>query len=265
MKTLDVQQRRVLMVDLSAHKRYDAFHTNHRSTMGRSSETSRFTNQGEGKEGALPKDEDYLRLFYYLCHSCLFDHHAVENGVVVVVDLNYIGPVDYRSAFPSKVRKRLIEVTNGISCFKMKGCFLLHEPWWVKGMLAMVAPFFGTKKLRARIKKRGKQYQQLAEELGRNENGGGGGGGGSGGSSGSSNPETPIEAQKGPEDHSKVGLKPVNVDKGVTVQKNKAWTNFFPIQFCNIGTNKAGDHWLKVSFFRPKSNSVNVFFYIVVL
>ena len=72
MKRLDNQGRRVVCIDLSCYKRYDELHPS----------TSSKKN-GDGDAAATKLVEtDYLRLLYFVCHTCLFDNIAIDRGVV---------------------------------------------------------------------------------------------------------------------------------------------------------------------------------------
>ena len=83
--------------------------------------------------------KSFFNIVYFslisLSHACLFDNNAIDRGVVVIVSLNHIGPLEFRRAFPTKVREQISEITNGISCFRMKECYLLRAPWWMKGLM----------------------------------------------------------------------------------------------------------------------------------
>ena len=139
-KRLDEQGRRVLCIDLSCYKRYDELHK---------ATSSKKKKNGGGRDAATTTttttklvETDYLRLLYFVCHACLFDNNAIDRGVVVIVSLNHIGPLEFRRAFPTKVREQISEITNGISCFRMKECYLLRAPWWMKGLMVSKNYYF---------------------------------------------------------------------------------------------------------------------------
>jgi hypothetical protein len=224
MKQVDSEGRRVLCLDLSYHKKYDERHKNDQD----------FQLQAN----------DYLRLIWYIIHACIFDDVAIVRGVAVVVNLNYIGPFAFRSAFPSSARANIREATNGISCFKMKVCHLLHEPWWMKGLLVMMNPFVGSDKLKHRIKRQGKKLEEVAVSLG---------------SVVQSEEEKVQEVEetsnekdkdKEKEKEKDKGEKPVNKEGTNTCNNNSCispdWTLRYPAGFCGVGTNVAGDHWMCV-------------------
>ena len=266
MQQLDSLQRRVLTLDLSTHSSSSSSGSggggsskSKRDSSGQTLRSKTMNNSNSSKSSKTEiVDHDYICLMYYLCHSCLFDDYAVTNGVVVVINLNYIGPIDFKRAFPSSARKCLIEMTNGISCFKMKGCYLLHEPWWVKGMLSMVKSFLGSKKLQNRLYKKGKEIASVAEAIGR-EGGNSGGGGGGGGSS-VVNVINPLEMSNvcSPEVESNGsgsgssgggdsgGTGGTGTGGGGKEKKVLPWTDRFPPGFCDVGTNTQGDRWLKI-------------------
>jgi hypothetical protein len=112
-----------------------------------------------------------------------------------------------------------MEITNGISCFKMKGCYLLNEPWWIKGLLSFALPFFGSKKLKKRIYKRAKQYQLVSTEVGHSNT---------------------TEGEEGEEEK----------------DNENEWSKRFPLSFCGVGSNKDGDCWLNIGTAAIDNNNI---------
>ena len=96
MKQLDRLNRRVLTVDISSSKRYDSLNKQPSNTTNvRQTDLSNNRSSSSTSLKRL-RDEDYLRLFYYICHSCLFDNSSIMNGIIIIINLNFIGPFEYR-------------------------------------------------------------------------------------------------------------------------------------------------------------------------